>query len=48
MKPIIICFACRKRVTPEEIATGLHNHGDNPQSTRAEKRGVADYGTTQV
>ncbi|HEV8714968.1 MAG TPA: hypothetical protein VGX03_19330 [Candidatus Binatia bacterium] len=48
MKPIIICFACRRRVTPEEIATGLHNHADSQQQTRKEQHGIVDYGATQV
>jgi len=28
MKPVIICYHCRKRVSQEEIAAGLHNHYD--------------------
>jgi hypothetical protein len=28
MPPIIICFECRKRITPEEIKAGFHNHAD--------------------
>jgi hypothetical protein len=35
MQPIIICFECRKRITPEEIKSGLHDHADGIESRRA-------------
>ena len=28
MEPIIICFECRQRTTPEEIQAGHHDHAD--------------------
>jgi hypothetical protein len=26
MTAVILCYTCRKRISPEEIARGLHNH----------------------
>jgi hypothetical protein len=28
MEAIIICFECRKRMTPEDIQPGYHSHAD--------------------
>jgi hypothetical protein len=30
MKPVIICYHCRKRVSEQEIAAGLHSHFEEP------------------
>ena len=31
-KPIIICFECRKRTTPDDIKAGHHSHADVMES----------------
>lgn len=35
MKPVIICYHCRKRVSEEEIAAGLHDHYDQKEPAPA-------------
>jgi len=35
MEHVIICFGCRRRVTPEEIAAGAHNHAEPNQAQPA-------------
>jgi len=32
MEPTIICFWCRQRITPEEVAARQHNHADEREA----------------
>ncbi len=35
MPAVIICYTCRRRVSAEEIAQGLHNHSDSNKERAA-------------
>ncbi len=35
MPAVIICYTCRRRVSAEEIAQGLHNHSSDSSKERA-------------
>ena len=36
MKPVIICYHCRKRVSEQEIAAGLHSHLEEQEDRKQE------------
>ena len=37
MAAVIICYTCRRRITRQEIAQGLHNHDQAEQRERESK-----------
>ena len=37
MAAVLLCYSCRRRISPEELAQGLHNHREHePQTATAQ------------
>lgn len=36
MEPVVICFGCRRRLSPAELISGQHNHVDERERLLAQ------------